>query len=332
MTKRKRRNHSPVFKAKVALAAVRGGAHPGRSGRAVRGAPESDPGLEEEVGGGGRARVRRRCDRGCAFRAGDRAAPRQDWSADDGEGFFVQSARSRPVSERRAMIHADHPLAVTRRCVLLDVARSTVYYRPHRDLSGGPGPDAPLGRDPLGVAVLRQSPPSRRARDPGVPGESQASPAPGAPDGPARPVSEAAHEPARGRTHGVSVPAEGPVHRATESGVGDRYLLHPDGAGVHVSSGHHGLVLAPRPGLAGVEYLRQRLLCRSPRGRAHPLWAAGDLQYGPRRSVHVHGVYDGAQGPCGGHQHGRQGPLGRQRVRRASLAQRQIRGCVSPCV
>ena len=40
---------------------------------------------------------------------------------------------------------------------------------------------------------------------------------PGAPDGPARPVSEAAHEPARGRTHGVSVPAEGPVHRATES-------------------------------------------------------------------------------------------------------------------
>ena len=28
------------------------------------------------------------------------------------------------------MIQADHPLAVTRRCALLDVARSTVYYRP----------------------------------------------------------------------------------------------------------------------------------------------------------------------------------------------------------
>ena len=52
------------------------------------------------------------------------------WSADDGEGFFVQRARSRPVSERRAMIQADHLLAVTRRCELLDVARSTVYYRP----------------------------------------------------------------------------------------------------------------------------------------------------------------------------------------------------------
>ena len=28
------------------------------------------------------------------------------------------------------MIQADHLLAVTRRCELLDVARSTVYYRP----------------------------------------------------------------------------------------------------------------------------------------------------------------------------------------------------------
>ena len=28
------------------------------------------------------------------------------------------------------MIQADHPLAITRRCALLEVARSTVYYRP----------------------------------------------------------------------------------------------------------------------------------------------------------------------------------------------------------
>ena len=69
--------------------------------------------------------------------------------------------------------------------------------------------------------------------------------------------------------------------------LGDRYLLHPDGARVHVFGGHHGLVLAPRPGLAGVEHLRQRLLCRGPRGCAHPLRTAGDLQYGPRRPVHV---------------------------------------------
>ena len=34
------------------------------------------------------------------------------------------------MSERRAKIHADHELPKTRRCELLDVARSTAYYRP----------------------------------------------------------------------------------------------------------------------------------------------------------------------------------------------------------
>ena len=34
------------------------------------------------------------------------------------------------MSERRAKIHAEHALAKTRRCELLDVARSTAYYRP----------------------------------------------------------------------------------------------------------------------------------------------------------------------------------------------------------
>ena len=178
------------------------------------------------------------------------------------------------------MIQADHLLAVTRRCELLDVARSTVYYRP----TGISAEDLALMRRLDEIHLERPFYGSRRLRDEletqGDPGESQASPAPGAPDGPARPVSEAAHEPARGRTHGVSLPAEGPVHRATESGVGNRYLLHPDGARVHVSGGHPGLVLAPRPGLAGVEHLRQQLLCRGPRGCAHPLRTAGDLQYG----------------------------------------------------
>ena len=130
MTKRKRRNHSPVFKAKVALAAIRGERTLVDLAEQFEVHPNQIQDWKKKLVAGGRACVRRRCDRSCAFRTGDTAAPRQDWSADDGEGFFVQSARSRPVSERRAMIQADHPLAVTRRCELLDVARSTVYYRP----------------------------------------------------------------------------------------------------------------------------------------------------------------------------------------------------------
>jgi len=34
------------------------------------------------------------------------------------------------MSERRDQIHAEHELSKTRRCELLDVARSTAYYRP----------------------------------------------------------------------------------------------------------------------------------------------------------------------------------------------------------
>ena len=34
------------------------------------------------------------------------------------------------MSERRRRIHAEHELSKTRRCELLDVARSTAYYRP----------------------------------------------------------------------------------------------------------------------------------------------------------------------------------------------------------
>jgi putative transposase len=34
------------------------------------------------------------------------------------------------MSERRAQIHAAHELPKSRRCELLDVARSTAYYRP----------------------------------------------------------------------------------------------------------------------------------------------------------------------------------------------------------
>ncbi len=34
------------------------------------------------------------------------------------------------MSELRAQIHTEHALSKTRRCELLDVARSTAYYRP----------------------------------------------------------------------------------------------------------------------------------------------------------------------------------------------------------
>ena len=59
------------------------------------------------------------------------------------------------------MIQADHPLAVTRRCALLDVARSTVYYRP----TGISAEDLALMRRLDEIHLERPFYGSRRLRD-----------------------------------------------------------------------------------------------------------------------------------------------------------------------
>ena len=65
------------------------------------------------------------------------------------------------MTERRAMIQQTHELAVTRRCVLLDVPRSTAYYRPRT------GDDADLALMRLIDEIHLQYPfyGSRRLRD-----------------------------------------------------------------------------------------------------------------------------------------------------------------------
>ena len=71
--------------------------------------------------------------------------------------------------------------------------------RPRPSTACAPSPSTGAGSTPCPASPTACGPPSRRARDPGAPGESQAGPAPDAPDGPECPVSEAAHEPARYR-------------------------------------------------------------------------------------------------------------------------------------
>ncbi len=53
----------------------------------------------------------------------------QDRAADEGEGFFSQRARARPMNERKAMIKVKQELSVIRQCGLLAVPRSHVYVR-----------------------------------------------------------------------------------------------------------------------------------------------------------------------------------------------------------
>ena len=92
-------------------------------------------------------------------------------------------------------------------------------------------------------------------------------------------------------------------------------------------------------GLAAVQHARHRLLPRRSRGRAGT-GSARHLQHRPRQPVHQPGLHRDARAPRHPHQHGRPRPLQRQYLRRATVAQRQVRGglparlrqrCRGPC-
>src|SRR5450631_2592658 len=138
MTKRPRRNHRPAFKAKVALAAIKGektlaelaeqfDVHPNQitTWRSQ---------LLEGAAGGLWRRYKTRFK--CARDRRENTA-RQDRGVDAGTRFFVRSAReSRTFAERKAMIDRNDDLLVTRQAKVLGISRGSVYYLP-RTVSTG---------------------------------------------------------------------------------------------------------------------------------------------------------------------------------------------------
>ena len=130
MSRRPRRNHTPAFKAKVALAAVKGDrtmaqlaehfdVHPNQI---TAWKAQLEGGASEVFGPGG----------GSAGRACDRCevAARQDRRADAGERFFRRSAHQGGIAERKAMIDREHDLSITRQAEVLQISRGSVYYLP----------------------------------------------------------------------------------------------------------------------------------------------------------------------------------------------------------
>ena len=166
------------------------------------------------------------------------------------------------MSERRAMLKRDHPLPVTQRCRLLEVARSTAYYRP-----------ACVSEDDLAVMRLMDEIHlelpfygSRRLcdelQDRGHPTNRKRVQRLMRVMGlvavyPRRRTSA----PGRG-PHRLSVPTTRADGRATRSGLGDGHLLFTDGQGLYVSGRHYGLALASGVVLAGVQYDGYGLLRR----------------------------------------------------------------------
>ncbi|WP_085974147.1 MULTISPECIES: IS3 family transposase [Bradyrhizobium] len=130
MSRRPRRNHSPAFKAKVALAAVKGDrtiaqlaehfdVHPNQI---TAWKSQLEGGASDIFGPGG----------------GTPATPAVDVKslhAKIGEltlenGFFRRRAHQGGMAERKAMIDCEHDLPITKQAEILKVSRSSVYYLP----------------------------------------------------------------------------------------------------------------------------------------------------------------------------------------------------------
>src|SRR3990170_4024047 len=127
MSRRPRRNHTPAFKAKVALAAIKGDrtlaqlaeqfdVHPNQI---TTWKAQLEGGAADVFGPGGGTPVRRR-----------EVASREDRRADARERFFRGSAHQGGIAERKAMIDREHDLPITKQAKVLSLSRSTVYYLP----------------------------------------------------------------------------------------------------------------------------------------------------------------------------------------------------------
>ena len=148
-------------------------------------------------------------------------------------------------------------------------------------------------------------------------------------DGDRGALSPSAHDQTRARPQNLPVSAARAGDHAAEPGVGDGHHLHPDGARLRLSRRGARLVQPPRAGVAAVDHDGGGVLRRDAGGRLGALRQAGDLQHRPGLAVHWPGLHRRARRQRHRHQHGRQRRLARQRVRRAAVAQRQIRGGLS---
>ena len=135
MSKRSRRNHSPTFKAKVALAAIRNDKTLAELAKQFDVHPHQITEwkkqlLERAAGVFGEA-----SDEGAAAGRPEGAA-REDRPARAGERFFGRRAHQGGHAERKAMIDRKHELSITRQSELLELRRAAVYYVP-RPISAG---------------------------------------------------------------------------------------------------------------------------------------------------------------------------------------------------
>ena len=189
-------------------------------------------------------------------------------------------------AERRVLVdRTDWALPVSQQCRLLAVSRSSVYRRP-----------AEVGDEDRTIMALidrqylaRPYYGSRRmaawlATQGHVVNRKQVRAADAA-NGSGGDLPAPEHQQGSRGAQDLPVPARWDRDRAGQSGVVLGRYLYPDGQGLSLSGGRHGLGQPRGAGVAAVEYAGRRFLCRGARGGALPLPPARDLQYRPEPAL-----------------------------------------------
>ena len=131
MTRRPRRNHSPAFKAKVALAAIRGEKTLAELAEQFDVHPNQITQWRSQLLEGASGVFGAVAAAEAAAGSGREDAAREDRRAVARERFFVRRARQgRSAAERKTMIDRDHGLGVGRQAKALGIGRGSVYYLP----------------------------------------------------------------------------------------------------------------------------------------------------------------------------------------------------------
>src|SRR5438067_5036573 len=136
-----------------------------------------------------------------------------------------------------------------------------------------------------GPALLWLAPDGGMAGDPRPSRQPQAGAAPDAAAGTGGDLPAPEYEQAGSGTQDLSLPAARARDRAGQSSVVLRRYLHPDGQGLCLPGGDHGLGKPRGAGVASIEHTRRRFLRRGARGSALALWPARDLQYRPEPAL-----------------------------------------------
>src|SRR5574341_2468899 len=192
-----------------------------------------------------------------------------------------------------------------------------------------PGVDAAIGRAASGVSGVWQSALDRAAAARRLRSEPEAGATVAAGDGGGGGVSAAGLEPAGSGTPDLPVSVNRRGNQRSGPGVVERHYVCANGLWVHVFGGGDGLVEPLCGGVGVVQQPGQRVLHPGVDERAGQRTAAADLEHRPGQPIHQRGVCGGGGSGRGGREHGWAGPVDRQPLHRAAVAQRQAGGHLS---